>query len=399
MATSISDYFVGIAAKRLSNVEIYSNQHEFNGINNFRDILGRDRKNFAGRFIYLPDNEEQIIDNEGALTWYDVRENNPNRSSEFRLYYSDNEIVPNAAIGDLVIMCKDVEGTIVIIVSPKNSTSEKQLLWLFGLEEIENKFIVKDFSQDKQELSFAGKYILESFGVKIEETNENYLEEMITRFGLSFPTTREFSEFTRSTVKDVSSIEAPDDTLIAWWNQEGILLRTFESQIIKERLTRGFGDDGTDVDEFLSFSLSVINRRKSRAGHSFENHLEVIFNANKVLHTKGGRTERNSRPDFIFPSIELYHNPEFNIDNLTMLGVKTTLKDRWRQVLAEAEKVKRKHLITLEPAISWNQTEEMFANNLQLVIPQPLMETFLPQQQEKFINLSTFIKTAQTKQQ
>lgn len=398
MSTSISDYFTGIAAKRLSSVEINSNQHEFNGINDFRYILGRERKSFEGRFIYLPDNEEQIIDNKGTLTWYDVRANNPNRSAEFRLYFSDSEIVPNASIGDLVIMCKDLTDAIVIIVSPKDSTSEKQLLWLFGLEELENKFVVKDFSEDKQALSFAGKYILETFGIKIDEIDENYLDQMIDLFGLNFPTTKEFSEFTRSTVKDVSPVEDPDGTLIAWWEKEGILLRTFEAQIIKERLAEGFGEDGLNVDEFLSFSMSVINRRKSRAGHSFENHLEVIFNANELSFTKGGKTERNSRPDFIFPSILSYHNPEYNPNGLTMLGVKTTLKDRWRQVLAEAERIKNKHLITLEPAISWNQTQEIIANNLQLVIPQPLMETFLPQQRERLINLGAFIKQVLIKQ-
>lgn len=35
-----------------------------------------------------------------------------------------------------------------------------------------------------------------------------------------------------------------------------------------------------------------------------------------------------------------------------MLGAKTTIKERWRQVLEEANRIERKHLITLEPAVS-----------------------------------------------
>ena len=35
-----------------------------------------------------------------------------------------------------------------------------------------------------------------------------------------------------------------------------------------------------------------------------------------------------------------------------MLGVKSTRKDRWRQVLAEADRIDDKHLLTLETAIS-----------------------------------------------
>jgi len=52
-----------------------------------------------------------------------------------------------------------------------------------------------------------------------------------------------------------------------------------------------------------------------------------------------------------------------------MLGVKSTCKDRWRQVLAEADRIDQKHLLTLEAAISINQTAEMQSKQLQLVVP------------------------------
>ena len=42
-----------------------------------------------------------------------------------------------------------------------------------------------------------------------------------------------------------------------------------------------------------------------------------------------------------------------------MLAAKTSCKDRWRQVLAEADRIRTKHLLTLEPAISKIQTAEM----------------------------------------
>ena len=61
---------------------------------------------------------------------------------------------------------------------------------------------------------------------------------------------------------------------------------------------------------------------------------------------------------------------------LTMLGAKSTCKDRWRQVLAEAEKISRKHLLTLEPGISEPQTHQMEASSLQLVVPQPVQGSY-----------------------
>src|SRR5439155_7828702 len=101
---------------------------------------------------------------------------------------------------------------------------------------------------------------------------------------------------------------------------------------------------------------------------------------------------------FIFPTIEHYHTPTFNTELLTMLGLKTSSKDRWRQVLTEAVRIKGKHLITLEPAISKNQTDEMTSENLQLVIPIGIFETYTMEQQEQIITLNDFIKLVQDRQ-
>jgi hypothetical protein len=73
-----------------------------------------------------------------------------------------------------------------------------------------------------------------------------------------------------------------------------------------------------------------------------------------------------------------------------MMGAKTTCKDRWRQVLAEAKRIERKHLLTLEAAISVAQTDQMEEHKLQLVIPRGLHETFTPAQQKTLLNLSDF---------
>ncbi len=81
-----------------------------------------------------------------------------------------------------------------------------------------------------------------------------------------------------------------------------------------------------------------------------------------------------------------------------MLGAKTTCKDRWRQVLAEAERISRKHLFTLEGGISEAQTAEMQANNLQLVVPQELISSFTERQQGWLMNLSSFIELVRKRQ-
>jgi len=393
MACPLSDFFIGAGIKRLSSVEVApdsSNQHEFNGINEFRRIFGEDKRKFPVKFIYISDDDEKNLQADGSMTWYDARERNPQRT-EYRLYYSGNEIIDKAKAGDLVVVAMTKKDQLAVIVAPQFSTSEKQLLWLFDLEDAANKFAFKEFANENNDIGFAGRYILSSLGIEQEETARDYLEDLLEKFGKSFPSTKEFSEYARSTVKDVSPIEEPDKTIISWLEREELLFKTLENVIVKEQLQKGFGADGTDVDEFIKLSLSIQNRRKSRAGFSFENNLSVLFSINKLNFSHGAVTERNNKPDFIFPGIEFYHKENFDTRLLTMLGVKTTAKDRWRQVLSEAAKIPNKHLITLEPAISVNQTDEMKACSLQLVVPAPIFPTYTTKQQNSLISLKDFI--------
>jgi hypothetical protein len=182
---------------------------------------------------------------------------------------------------------------------------------------------------------------------------------------------------------------------MAWMEREEILFRTLEKHIISERLREGFEND---VDGFLAFSLSVQNRRKSRAGLALENHLENIFGACRIRFQRSATTEGRSRPDFLFPGMEQYGDRTFDSLLLTMLGVKSTCKDRWRQVLAEATRIERKHLLTLETSISINQTNEMQTNRLQLVIPRSLHDTYSNAQRAWLQDLAGFIGTVREKQ-
>lgn len=81
-----------------------------------------------------------------------------------------------------------------------------------------------------------------------------------------------------------------------------------------------------------------------------------------------------------------------------MLGSKSSCKDRWRQVLSEANKIMNKHLFTLEPGISQNQTDEMQDKKLQLVLPKNLHDTYLESQKGWLMSLCEFITLVQERQ-
>src|SRR5690606_6047269 len=148
--------------------------------------------------------------------------------------------------------------------------------------------------------------------------------------------------------------------------KEFILFRTLEEHFLGAKIKDGFDS----VKDFLDLSLSVQNRRKSRAGSALQHHLIPIFSSHGVRFDPQGTTENKHKPDFLFPGAKEYHDPMFPPDKLLMLGVKTTCKDRWRQVLAEAARISDKHLCTLEAGISENQTNQMISHKLQLVVPE-----------------------------
>ena len=401
----LNDYFTAVAVKRLSAVEAnpdISNQHEYNGVTGLKRMFGTEvqRKAIRTVFLYLSD-EDDSPEAQGELTWYDARYNHPTRT-EWRLYYPTNEVTASASAGDSLFICLRPDNTILQITAEAGSVVESQLFWLFGVRPDESGRFVSatDFSDSQADGAvFAARSILSKIGVELPYETEDFTDLLIQKFGHEFPTTREFSAFARSTVRDADPIGHPDTTLLAWYDREEALFKSMERLVIYDRLMQGFmkGNE-VDVEAFIKYSLSVNNRRKSRAGQGFENHLEALFQANGVHYSHTPVTENKSKPDFIFPSIEAYRERGYDPQWLTMLGAKTTAKDRWRQVLEEADRIPNKHLITLEGAISTNQTDEMRSRNLQLVVPEPIIPSFTPRQQGWIWSVQRFLDEVKEKQ-
>ncbi len=389
--TSLSKYFTGTASKYLSKVDATakSNQHEI-GSNKFTAILGdpgSEKRRFNATFLYFNLSTEELDVCTGEVTYYDTRLNQPHRAAEYRLYYRDNAVTEHMQEGDFCLVGARTTGDLLIAVAPPGSEHERRLRYLFDVKDAKGLWAVGD-EVSTVELDLASRGILEALGIEIEDTADELLDRLISAFGMSFPPTKEFSAFARRSLgANVAAEDDPDLALEEWMKQEERLFRSLEKAIVEVRLKQGF----TEVDEFVSFSLSVQNRRKSRVGHALENHLEAVFKAHLVSYERGAKTEGNSKPDFIFPSAAAYRDPSMTSPPLQMLAAKSTCKDRWRQVLAEAAKIPHKHLFTLETAISDNQTTEMAAHKIQLVVPPSVAKTYTPVQRTHLIDLRGFL--------
>ena len=151
-----------------------------------------------------------------------------------------------------------------------------------------------------------------------------------------------------------------------------------------------------DIDDFVNTALRVLNARKSRAGRALENHVEFLFREANLPFEMRANVE-GTRPDVLMPSRKAYEDAlrgRYPAEKLIMIGVKTTCKDRWRQVLNEAPHIRKKHILTLQEGISPRQLDEMHRANVVLIVPKPLHAKYPSQRKIKLIDIETFIALA-----
>jgi hypothetical protein len=208
------------------------------------------------------------------------------------------------------------------------------------------------------------------------ETEEECIDRRFRKFAqkiTEFPTGASFSgEARQALLECVRNFErsAADDTLLRCVDAEYRLFRLVERQLCTTEITRLF----KDVDDFLGSAATIMNRRKSRAGRSLENHVEYVLKRAKIPHTI--RPSIDGNPDVIIPSIEAYLDPSYPANKLVMLGIKTTCKDRWGQVLKEASRIPQKHILTLQQGIAPSQLNEMNEKGVRLVVPKKIQQQY-----------------------
>ncbi len=236
--------------------------------------------------------------------------------------------------------------------------------------------------------------------VKPDEKIAQLLQEFVDHFS-TFPETRQMAQGARDCfnkayqLTDLNLKTDPDKVLLNWVDTEYRLFKYMEEKVYAGAMAKPFGN----IDSFVQMANEVLNRRKSRAGKSLEHHLADIFTKNELVFEEQAITEDKKKPDFLFPNAECYHNMQFPADELIMLGAKTTCKDRWRQVLTEADRVDIKYLFTLQQGISKNQLREMHDSHLTLVVPQQYIASFPKEYQSEISNLTNFIQMVRRKQE
>ena len=338
--------------------------------------------------------EEAIIRNTDYTKFVEVKwQSDFTTQSRFKYYGSKNEchftkfqkgfpFLSDDNVGNLLIICKKAATSYEAFVLQKD-------------DEIEDFFVALNLS-----VNDTNKIIPKQFQISAEDRMYQCFITYLKSLDVDFPSTQYLSNNARrcySNAFDINVkaiIDDPDGRLLDWLDAEFQLFKTIESDRYSERIKTPFAN----VEELVEIANTILNRRKSRAGKSLEHHLAEIFVQVKILFESQVVTEYNKKPDFIFPGKEAYLNPMFDENKLCVLASKTTCKDRWRQVLNEADRIKTKHLFTLQQGISTNQLEEMFKYNVQLVVPRQYLTSFPATYRDRILTLDMFVKHIQKTQ-
>lgn len=322
--------------------------------------------------------QKGLMKTNSRAIYYGVGTRNEYRLTRFGLGF---EFLRDEYIGSLQIMTRDQGGDYYAYVLSDQGNIE-DFMDAFNLDVTKGNQIIDHSATISPD-------------VLIESDFRNFIENHT-----DFPDTVEMASFVRKCIIDAHRYtkrqisEKADSILLEWTDAEFQLFRGLEEKIYRPTFTKPF----SNCQSLVEFSNSILNRRKSRAGKSLEHHLSEIFTASDLLFEEQVITENKKKPDFIFPDGESYHNFEFPAEKLIMLGAKTTCKDRWRQVLNEADRIDHKHLFTLQRGVSRNQLQEMKDERLTLVIPKSNKSLFLEEFHDNIMCLSDFIGMVREKQ-
>jgi len=342
----------------------------------FFDTPGKKGKN---KDILIKIKWQNDFETDSRFIYYGVGTRNEYRLTRFGRgfpFLTDNNV------GDLLVIAKKADKYYEAFVLSSDEDIEG-FFNTFGISSTETNGILPNSTEQpaEEKLRILFQQFIESLTVDFPPTIE-----------LATGAREIFFEAFDLTQKVV--LNRPDNEILNWISTEFDLFKFIENDRYGEIIRNPF----PSVEALIKTANTILNRRKSRAGKSLEHHLSEVFNIWDLSYTSQATTEAKKKPDFIFPNIDTYFSEPVGSDKLVFLGAKTTCKDRWRQIVGEADRIPNKHLFTLQQGISSNQLKEMKLADVTLVIPKPYLTSFPKEHREDIWTLDKFIRHVESTQ-
>ncbi len=374
-----------LAAKRLSRVEVSadaSNQHEFNAglLRSSLDlpddkVTGELEITYAGGQQAEPDGESC------AYSLYNARVGKP-RSSEFRLYFASSQLQALAGEGDILIVVRPAEGfDLKALIVAANSPLGGTLSAILGEDGVElgqrfRRISAAIKATDLAHLLAEVAEPLESLtgADLVQYADPDFLRTVISAGEL--PDTKAMAKQAAAIVQRVG-IRASDadeelDTLLI---VETGLFRYLEQEIGQKALDTLAGGGRLQFDAAVDLVMSRLQSRKSRRGRSLQHHFSSVLTGRGIKYCDACATESGELPDFIVPGCDQYNDPTYPAERLRMVACKSTIKERWGQILKEADRIPDKYVLTLDAGLTDDLVSRMVQKRLALFLPRRIRET------------------------
>lgn len=172
------------------------------------------------------------------------------------------------------------------------------------------------------------------------------------------------------------------------------LFQSLEEAVELPRAQAGF----PTIADFLSAAQTVLQRRKARSGRSLELHMREILIEEDFLENRDFtyQPKAGNNPDFLFPNERAYLDSGWPRERIRMLAVKTTFKDRWRQVAEECADLPVRHLLTVQEGVSEAQFRLINNAGIRLVVPQKQIGKYAEVLRPEIMTLESFLADTRT---
>jgi hypothetical protein len=350
-----------------------SHQHEFHA-GRLRVGLGFGNKPVRGRLrllVYRDEHSEpRVVEDE--FTLYDARAGNPRRS-EWHLYYRSAALAELSQPGDLLVLYRPFDGPDLHGVVVAADTARADIL-LDSLM-LRDDAVLREFRLIAEPEPTPAAHQL-GVTLSADETRVPAREYPVAEHALvrravaeaRTPATRTMAEAAAGLIPADAARSDPDRYLAEALDAETALYFAIENALNRARLDELQQVDAP-VSSYLEWAMGIHQARRSRRGQSLQLHFEALLKVAHIPYSAQCRTEPGEVPDFVVPGCAEYHDADFRADRLRMVACKSTSKERWRQILNEAERVPEKYLLTLDPGLSLSTLEQMLAASVRPFLP------------------------------
>ncbi len=352
-------YLDGVIAKRLSDVEVVpqkSNQHEFNATSAMKTMLGKQKKTYDTKFVYLSDDSEPVSV-AGFMTWYDARERNPLRS-EYRLFYKRTAISEMAKTGDCLFLCKLREGTLLAVIAKKDSMMEQRLNWLFGINPADH-FEAGNMEALDMSCQVIADYLLRMIGVEVRLNIADMATNLQDLYASGLPNFKELCDMARKHSGIAPDTQNADEVFMSWMNCQEELVCAMLRYL--KRLHAG-EENAKMAEKYNQMERLYKGNWQDMA---MKSHFSVLLRARNIKF----EVYSSVSPSLVLPGWEEKKDDRFPAGRTSLIDFRNLMNDSKSTVTGVRTRTPVKYVMTLDPGLTEEKIKSLQSEKIQPVVP------------------------------